>query len=141
MRVLRLGFRLGLFQLSLGILGVLMLGLFNRLLIAEIGLPAAVVALAIGTQQLMGFTRIWFGNRSDRSAAGRLKRTPYIVISALFFFSSVGTGGMGGSPVGSSHHPSKPTFRRRIGWPLDADFDRPWDGDFCGWHGLFRAGC
>ena len=44
---------------------------------------------------------------------------------------------MGGSPVGSSHHPSKPTFRRRIGWPLDADFDRPWDGDFCGWHGLF----
>ena len=23
---------------------------------------------------------------------------------------------------------------------LDADFDRPWDGDFCGWHGLFRAG-
>ena len=54
MRVLRLGFRLGLFQLSLGILGVLMLGLFNRLLIEEIGLPAAVVALAIGSQQLMG---------------------------------------------------------------------------------------
>ena len=52
-RVIRLGLRLGLFQLSLGILGVLMLGLFNRLLIAEIGLPAAVVALAIGTQQLM----------------------------------------------------------------------------------------
>ena len=55
MRVLRLGFRLSLFQLSLGILGVLMLGLFNRLLIEEIGLPAAVVALAIGSQQLMGF--------------------------------------------------------------------------------------
>lgn len=85
MRVLRLGLRLGLFQLSLGILGVLMLGLFNRLLIAEIGLPAAVVALAIGSQQLMGFTRIWFGNRSDRIAAGRLKRSPYIVISALAF--------------------------------------------------------
>ena len=47
MRVLRLGFRLGLFQLSLGILGVLTLGLFNRLLIEEIGLLAAVVALAI----------------------------------------------------------------------------------------------
>ena len=77
--------RLGLFQLSLGLLGVLMLGLFNRLLIEEIGLPSAVVALAIGSQQLMGFTRIWFGNRSDRIAAGRLKRTPYIVISALAF--------------------------------------------------------
>ena len=70
MRVLRLGFRLGLFQLSLGILGVLMLGLFNRLLIEEIGLPAAVVALAIGSQQLMGFTRVWFGNRSDQIAGG-----------------------------------------------------------------------
>ncbi len=92
-RVIRLGLRLGLFQLSLGILGVLMLGLFNRLLIAEIGLPAAVVALAIGTQQLMGFTRIWFGNRSDRSAAGRLKRTPYIVISALVFSVLLGLAG------------------------------------------------
>jgi BCD family chlorophyll transporter-like MFS transporter len=64
-RVLCLGFGLGLFQLSLGILVMLMLGLFNRLLIEEIGLPAAVVVLAIGSQQLMGFTRVWFGNRSD----------------------------------------------------------------------------
>ena len=92
-RDIRLGIRLGLFQLSLGILGVLMLGLFNRLLIAEIGLPAAVVALAIGSQQLMGFTRIWFGNRSDRIAAGRLKRTPYIVISALAFSGLFGLSG------------------------------------------------
>ena len=84
-RVIRLGLRLGLFQLSLGILGVLMLGLFNRLLIAEIGLPAAVVALAIGAQQLMGFTRVWFGNRSDQIAGGGLRRTPFIVKSALAF--------------------------------------------------------
>ena len=93
MLVHRLGFRLGLFQLSLGILGVLMLGLFNRLLIEEIGLPAAVVALAIGSQQLMGFTRVWFGNRSDRIAAGRLKRTPYIVVSALAFSVLLGLAG------------------------------------------------
>ena len=92
-RDIRLGIRLGLFQLSLGILGVLMLGLFNRLLIAEIGLPAAVVALAIGSQQLMGFTRVWFGNRSDRIAAGRLKRTPYILISALAFSVLLGLAG------------------------------------------------
>jgi BCD family chlorophyll transporter-like MFS transporter len=84
-RVVRLGLRLGLFQLSLGILGVLMLGLFNRLLIAEIGLPAAVVALAIGAQQLMGFTRVWFGNRSDRITGGGLRRTPFILKSALAF--------------------------------------------------------
>lgn len=41
-RVVRLGLRLGLFQLSLGILGVLILGLLNRLLITEIGVSAAL---------------------------------------------------------------------------------------------------
>ena len=50
MRAVRLGLRLGLFQLSLGILGVLILGLLNRLLITEIGISAALTALAIGAQ-------------------------------------------------------------------------------------------
>ena len=44
MRPLRLGLRLGLFQLSLGILGVLTLGLLNRLLIQDIQVPAALAA-------------------------------------------------------------------------------------------------
>ena len=83
MRVVRLGLRLGLFQLSLGILGVLILGLLNRLLITEIGVSAALTALAIGAQQLMGFTRAWFGNRSDRIPSGRLRRTPFIVMGSL----------------------------------------------------------
>ena len=83
MRAVRLGLRLGLFQLSLGILGVLILGLLNRLLITEIGVSAALTALAIGAQQLMGFTRAWFGNRSDRMSSGRLRRTPFIVMSSL----------------------------------------------------------
>ncbi len=82
---MRLGLRLGLFQLSLGILGVLILGLLNRLLITEIGVSAALTALAIGAQQLMGFTRAWFGNRSDRIPSGRLRRTPFIVLSSLAF--------------------------------------------------------
>ena len=83
MRDVRLGLRLGLFQMSLGILGVLILGLLNRLLITEIGVSAALTALAIGAQQLMGFTRAWFGNRSDRIRSGRLRRTPFIVMSSL----------------------------------------------------------
>ncbi|QNJ02490.1 major facilitator superfamily protein/ PucC-like protein [Synechococcus sp. PROS-U-1] len=75
--------QLGLFQLSLGILGVLILGLLNRLLIQDIQLPAVLAALAIGGQQLMGFTRAWFGHRSDRIPPSRLRRTPFIVISSL----------------------------------------------------------
>ena len=80
---LGLGLRLGLFQLSLGILGVLILALLNRLLIQDIQLPAVLAALAVGGQQLMGFTRAWFGHRSDRIPPSRLRRTPFIVISSL----------------------------------------------------------
>ena len=78
---IRLALRLGLFQLSLGILGVLILGLLNRLLIQDIQLPAVLAALAVGGQQLMGFTRAWFGHRFDRIPLSRLRRTPFIVIS------------------------------------------------------------
>ena len=44
---LRLGMQLGLLQLSLGILGVLILGLLSRLLIQDIQLPAVLAALAV----------------------------------------------------------------------------------------------
>ena len=80
---LRLGMQLGLFHLSLGIHGVLFLGLLNRLLIQDIKLPAVLAALAVGGQQLMEFTRAWFGHRSDRIPPSRLRRTPFIVISPL----------------------------------------------------------
>ena len=80
---LRLGMQLGLFQLSLGILGVLILGLLNRLLIQDIQLPAVLASLTVGGQYLMGFTRAWFGHRSDRIPPSRLRRTPFIVISSL----------------------------------------------------------
>ena len=78
-----LGLRLGLFQLSLGILGVLILGLLNRLLIQDIQVPAVLAAVAVGGQQLMGFTRAWFGHRSDRIPISRLRRTPFIVSSTV----------------------------------------------------------
>ena len=71
------------FQLSFGILGVLILGLFNRLLIEDLRVPAALAALAIGAQQLMGFTRAWFGYRSDLCPVGRLRRTPLILLGSL----------------------------------------------------------
>ena len=80
---LRLALQLGLFQLSLGILGVLILGLLNRLLIQDIQVPAVLAAVAVGGQQLMGFTRAWFGHRSDRIPISRLRRTPFIISSTV----------------------------------------------------------
>ena len=82
-RPLRLALQLGLFQLSLGILGVLILGLLNRLLIQDIQVPAVLAAVAVGGQQLMGFTRAWFGHRSDRIPVSRLRRTPFIISSTV----------------------------------------------------------
>ena len=61
----------------------MILGLFNRLLIEEIQLPAALAAFEVGARQLMGFTWVWFGHRSDRIPVSRLRRTPFIVTSSL----------------------------------------------------------
>ena len=80
-----LALRLGLFQAGLGMLAVLTLGIFNRLLIEEFSVPAALTALAIGAQQLVAFTRVWFGRQSDRMPKGSLRRTPWILGGAAAF--------------------------------------------------------
>ena len=80
-----LAFRLGLFQACLGALSVLTLGIFNRLLIEEFAVPAALTALALGSQQLVAFTRVWFGQRSDRCRWKGLRRTPFIIGGAAAF--------------------------------------------------------
>jgi MFS transporter, BCD family, chlorophyll transporter len=86
-RFLLLALRLGLFQACLGALAVLTLGIFNRLLIDEFQVPAALTALALGAQQLVAFTRVWFGQRSDRCRWRGLRRTPFIIGGAMGFCS------------------------------------------------------
>ena len=84
-RFVALSLRLGLFQACLGALSVLTLGIFNRLLIDEFEVPAALTALALGSQQLVAFTRVWFGQRSDRCRWRGLRRTPFILGGAAAF--------------------------------------------------------
>ena len=84
-RFIALALRLGLFQACLGALSVLTLGIFNRLLIDEFQVPAALTALALGSQQLVGFSRVWFGQRSDRCRWKGLRRTPFIIGGAAVF--------------------------------------------------------
>jgi len=85
LRLLLLSIRLGLFQACLGGLSVLTLGIFNRLLINEFAVPAGLAAFALGAQQLVAFTRVWFGQRSDRCRWLGLRRTPFIVVGAAAF--------------------------------------------------------
>ena len=80
-----LALRLGLFQACLGALAVLTLGIFNRLLIDDFQVPAVLTALALGCQQLVAFTRVWFGKRSDQCRLGGLRRTPFILGGAAAF--------------------------------------------------------
>ena len=84
-RFVVLALRLGLFQACLGALSVLTLGIFNRLLIDEFEVPAALTALALGSQQLVAFSRIWFGQQSDRCRWRGMRRTPFIVGGAAAF--------------------------------------------------------
>jgi BCD family chlorophyll transporter-like MFS transporter len=84
-RLVFIALRLGLFQACLGALAVLTLGIFNRLLIDDFQVPAVLTALALGCQQLVAFTRVWFGKRSDQTRWAGLKRTPFILGGAAAF--------------------------------------------------------
>ena len=79
--------RLSLFQVSVGMASVLLLGTLNRVMIVELGVAAMVVALMIAIPVLVAPFRALLGFRSDthRSAIG-WKRIPYLWFGSLWQF-------------------------------------------------------
>jgi MFS transporter, BCD family, chlorophyll transporter len=77
--------RLSLFQVSVGMATVLLLGTLNRVMIVELGVPAMVVALMIAIPVLVAPFRAFLGHRSDthKSAIG-WKRIPYMWFGSLW---------------------------------------------------------
>ncbi len=77
--------RLGLFQVSVGMASVLLLGTLNRVMIVELSVPATVVALMIALPVLSAPFRALLGFKSDsyRSALG-WKRIPYLWFGSLW---------------------------------------------------------
>ncbi|MFN7224919.1 MAG: PucC family protein [Paracoccaceae bacterium] len=77
--------RLSLFQLSVGMATVLLLGTLNRVMIVELSIPAMLVALMIAIPVLVAPFRAFLGHRSDthRSAIG-WKRVPYLWFGSLW---------------------------------------------------------
>ncbi|MEM7507838.1 MAG: PucC family protein [Pseudomonadota bacterium] len=71
--------RLSLFQISVGMATVLLLGTLNRVMIVELGVSAALVAIMVAVPVLVAPFRALMGFRSDtnRSAIG-WKRVPYM---------------------------------------------------------------
>ncbi len=77
--------RLSLFQVSVGMATVLLLGTLNRVMIVELGLGAMLVAAMIALPVLVAPFRALLGHRSDthRSAIG-WKRIPYLWFGSLW---------------------------------------------------------
>ncbi|MDX1977561.1 MAG: BCD family MFS transporter [Pseudanabaenaceae cyanobacterium bins.68] len=78
-------FRLGLFQLGLGMMSLLTLGLLNRVMINELGVPAAIAALVIAMPLFVAPARVWFGQISDAKLFWGSRRTGYVWAGALCF--------------------------------------------------------
>lgn len=79
--------RLCLFQVTVGMTAVLLIGTLNRVMIVELGIPAFVVASMISLPLLFAPLRMLVGHRSDthRSVLG-WKRVPYIWLGTMLQF-------------------------------------------------------
>ncbi len=88
--------RLSLFQISVGMASVLLLGTLNRVMIVELSVPALIVAAFIAIPVLVAPFRAVLGFRSDnhRSAIG-WKRVPYLWFGTMWQF-----GGLAIMPMG-----------------------------------------
>ncbi len=77
--------RLSLFQVSVGMATVMLLGTLNRVMIVELSVPATIVAVMIALPVLIAPFRAFLGHRSDthRSAIG-WKRIPYLWFGSLW---------------------------------------------------------
>lgn len=81
--------RLGLFQMGLGVMSILTLGVLNRVMISELGIPATVAAGTLALHQFVAPARVWFGQLSDAKPIFGLHRSGYVWVgTALFTFAA-----------------------------------------------------
>jgi MFS transporter, BCD family, chlorophyll transporter len=79
--------RLGLFQMGLGIMSILTLGVLNRVLIdpALLAIPATIAGGVLAMYQFVSPIRVWFGQMSDAKPLFGSHRTAYIRLGVLLF--------------------------------------------------------
>lgn len=76
--------RLGIFQMVAGGLSVLFLGVLNRIMRVELGLPLLTVSVLVGGGHYLGaLVAIPFGYYSDRHTWMGFRRSAYILLGAL----------------------------------------------------------
>ena len=77
--------RIGLYQMGLGILAVLTLAVLNRVMIAELKIPAAITSSVLAISLLISPARIWVGQISDAKPWFGLHRSIYVWLGAALF--------------------------------------------------------
>ena len=75
--------RLALFSIAYGLSGALIGGTLNRIMIADLGLPASLVAFFFTVPLIISPVRVWLGYRSDGFPIFGKRREPYIVLGAI----------------------------------------------------------
>lgn len=78
-------FRLGLFNMGLGIMAVLTLAVLNRVMISELGIPATITGGILATSLFVSPARVWFGQLSDNKPLFGKHRTNYVRLGTAVF--------------------------------------------------------
>jgi BCD family chlorophyll transporter-like MFS transporter len=76
-------FRLGLFQIGLGMMSVLIFGVLNRVLIRELGVPATLGSIVLALTLFVAPARVWIGQLSDTKPLWGNHRTGYVWVGAV----------------------------------------------------------
>lgn len=82
-------FRLGLFNLGLGLMAVLTLAVLNRVMISELGIPATVTGGILATSLFVAPARVWFGQLSDNKPIFGKHRTNYVLLGTAIFGAAI----------------------------------------------------
>jgi MFS transporter, BCD family, chlorophyll transporter len=77
--------RLGLCQMSLGMMSVLIFGLLNRVLIKELNVPATIATVILALTLFVAPARVLFGQLSDTRPLFGYHRTGYVWLGAAGF--------------------------------------------------------
>lgn len=75
--------RLGAFPIAYGLTGALVSGTLNRVMIADLGLPASLVGFFFAIPLLVSPARTWLGYRSDAYPIFKRRREPYMLLGAI----------------------------------------------------------
>ena len=78
-------FRLGLFNMGLGLMAVLTLAVLNRVMISELGIPATITGGILAISLFVSPARVWFGQLSDYRPLFGKHRTNYVLLGTAIF--------------------------------------------------------